>query len=58
LAAVTAVTAACMPCGATLVTEPGRVGLLACYHGDETTTSVDGARPGDAIAFLIMPAVQ
>ena len=42
-----------LPCGATLVTEPGRFGLLACYGDDETTEAVDGARPGDAITLLL-----
>ena len=42
-----------LPCGATLVTEPGRFGLLACYGDDETTDAVDGARPGDAITLLL-----
>jgi uncharacterized repeat protein (TIGR01451 family) len=42
-----------LPCGATLVTEPGRFGLLACYGDDETTAAVDGARPGNAITLLL-----
>jgi len=40
-----------LPCGATFVTEAGRFGLLACYGDDETTTEIDGARPGDAITL-------
>jgi uncharacterized repeat protein (TIGR01451 family) len=42
-----------LPCGATLVTEPGHFGLLACYGDDATTDAVDGARPGDAITVLL-----
>ena len=42
-----------VPCGATVVTEPGRFGLLACYGDDETTDTVDGALPGDAITLLL-----
>ena len=36
-----------------MVTEPGRFGLLACYGDDETTATVDGARPGNAITLLL-----
>ena len=42
-----------VPCGATVVTEPGRFGLLACYGDDETTDAVDGAQPGDALTLLL-----
>jgi hypothetical protein len=42
-----------LPCGATLVTEPGRFGLLACYGDDATTQAVDGAQPGAALTFLL-----
>ena len=42
-----------VPCGATIVTEAGRFGLLACYGDDETTATVDGARPGNAITLLL-----
>ena len=42
-----------LPCGATMVTERGRFGLLACYGDDATTDAVDGARPGDALTLLL-----
>jgi uncharacterized repeat protein (TIGR01451 family) len=43
-----------VPCGATLVTDPGHFGLLACYGDDATTPRlIDGARSGDAITFLV-----
>ena len=41
------------PCGAAPVVEAGRFGLLACYGDDPTTPARDGARPGDAITFLV-----
>ncbi len=40
-------------CGATVVTEAGRFGLLACYRDDATTPEVDGARRGEAIELRV-----
>ena len=40
-------------CGATVITDEGRFGLLACYGDDQSTPEVDGARAGDAITLLL-----
>ncbi len=40
-------------CGATVVTEAGRFGLLACYGDDVTTGEVDGAEEGAALTLLV-----
>jgi uncharacterized repeat protein (TIGR01451 family) len=42
-----------LPCGATIVREAGRFGLLACYGDDETIEGVDGAQQGAALTLLV-----
>jgi len=40
-------------CGAGVVTKPGQYGLLACYGDDLTTSTDEGASPGDVVFFTI-----
>ena len=40
-------------CGAAVVTQLGRFGLLACYGDDETTAAADGARTGAGITLVV-----
>jgi len=40
-------------CGATVVTNKGRFGMLACYGDDQSTPEADGARIGDTITLLL-----
>jgi hypothetical protein len=40
-------------CGETVVTHPGRYGLMAVYADDPTTPEDEGATPGDAIELRI-----
>ena len=46
-----------VPCGATMVTDAGHFGLLACYGDDATTGTRDGAQPSAALTFLLDGAV-
>jgi len=40
-------------CGAAVVTDVGRYGLLACYGDDPDTPEDEGARPGDTIRLAM-----
>ncbi len=40
-------------CGATVVVDPGRYGLLACYRDDPFTAGDEGAVPGDTIRLVV-----
>ena len=52
-ATVQALDADGVACGAAVVTEAGRYGLLACYGDDPTTPEDEGASPGDVLTFTI-----
>jgi subtilisin-like proprotein convertase family protein len=40
-------------CGATVVTQEGQYGLLACYGDDPDTPEDEGAQPGDTIQLVV-----
>jgi uncharacterized repeat protein (TIGR01451 family) len=42
-----------VPCGATVVWQPGQFGLLACYGDDPATEADEGAVPGDVIDLYL-----